>query len=100
MGFSRPDAIVTRNIEQTGYLTVDIEDIAHYPADYIFVTALPTKDFGKERLLTVLHSEKWQSLTAVQKKQVYFMNQYEIFYGYDPLSTATQLQKLMEVLTS
>jgi len=100
LGFSRPDAIVTRNIEQTGYLTVDIEDIAHFPADYIFVTALPTQDFGKERLFTVLHSEKWQSLTAVQKKRVYFMNQYDIFYGYDPLSTATQLQKLMEVLTS
>lgn len=100
LGFSRPAAIVTRNIEQTGYLTVDIEDIAYFQADYIFITALPTKDFGKEHLLRVLHSEKWQSLTAVQKKQVYFLNQYELFYGYDPLSTAMQLQKLMEVLTS
>ncbi|KPN97704.1 AraC family transcriptional regulator [Lysinibacillus sp. ZYM-1] len=100
LGFSRPDEIVTQNIEQTGYLTVDIEEIVHFPADYIFVTALPTKDFGKECLLTVLHSEKWQSLAAVQKKQVYFINEYELFYGYDPLSTAAQLQKLMEVLTS
>ncbi len=100
LGFSRPDEIVTHNIEKTGYLTVDIEEIVHFPADYIFVTALPTKDFGKECLLTVLHSEKWQSLAAVQKKQVYFINQYELFYGYDPLSTAAQLQKLMEVLTS
>ncbi|WP_155593380.1 ABC transporter substrate-binding protein [Lysinibacillus cavernae] len=100
LGFRRPDAIVTQNINQTGYLTVDIEDIVHFPADYIFVTALPTKDFKKERFLNVLHSEKWQSLTAVQKKQVYFINQYELFYGYDPLSTAAQLQKLMQVLTS
>ncbi|MFJ3390195.1 ABC transporter substrate-binding protein [Lysinibacillus sp. NPDC086135] len=100
LGFSRPDAIITQNIEQTGYLTVDIEEIVHFPADYIFITALPTKDFGKERLLTVLHSEKWQSLMAVQKKQVYFINQYELFYGYDPLSTASQLHKLMGVLTS
>lgn len=100
LGFSRPDEIIAHNIEKTGYLTVNIEEIVHFPADYIFVTALPTKDFGKESLLTVLHSEKWKSLAAVQKKQVYFMNQYEIFYGYDPLSTAVQLQKLMEVLTS
>lgn len=100
LGFSRPDAIVTKNIEQTGYLTVDIEDIVYFPADYIFVTALPTTDFGKECLLTVLQSEKWRSLTAVQKKQMYFMNQYELFYGYDPLFTVAQLQKLMEVLTS
>lgn len=100
LGFSRPDEIVTHNIEKTGYLTVNIEEIVHFPADYIFVTALPTKDFGKEWLLTALHSEKWQSLVAVQKKQVYFINQYELFYGYDPLSTTAQLQKLMEVLTS
>ena len=100
LGFSRPDEIVAHNIEKTGYLTVNIEEIVHFPADYIFVTALPTKDFGKESLLAVLHSEKWKSLSAVQKKQVYFINQYEIFYGYDPLSTAAQLQKLMEVLTS
>ncbi|MDM5353436.1 AraC family transcriptional regulator [Lysinibacillus sphaericus] len=100
LGFSRPDEIVTHNIEKTGYLTVNIEEIVRFPADYIFVTALPTKDFGKEWLLTALHSEKWQSLVAVQKKQVYFINQYELFYGYDPLSTTAQLQKLMEVLTS
>jgi len=100
LGFSRPDEIVTHNIEKSGYLTVNIEEIVHFPADYIFVTALPTKDFGKEWLLTALHSEKWQSLVAVQKKQVYFINQYELFYGYDPLSTTAQLQKLMEVLTS
>ncbi|WP_281486782.1 AraC family transcriptional regulator [Lysinibacillus sphaericus] len=100
LGFSRPDEIVTHNIEKTGYLTVNIEEIVHFPADYIFVTALPTKDFGKEWLLTALHSEKWQSLVAVQKKQVYFINQYELFYGYDPLSTTAQLKKLMEVLTS
>lgn len=50
--------------------------------------------------MQLLHSEQWWSMEAVRRKQVYFINQYELFYGYDPLSTAAQLKELMRVLTS
>lgn len=100
LGFRRPDAIIAEKIEHTGFFTVELEEIAHYPADYIFITALPTNDLAKKRLIKLLHSEEWRTMEAVQKQRVYFINQYELFYGYDPLSTAAQLKELMKVLTS
>ncbi|WP_107841746.1 ABC transporter substrate-binding protein [Metasolibacillus meyeri] len=100
LGFSRPNSIIAQSIRESGFFPVEIEELVHFPADHIFITALPTQDFGKKRFMQMLHSEQWRSMEAVRKKQVYFINQYELFYGYDPLSTAAQLEKLMRVLTS
>lgn len=100
LGFSRPISIVAQSIRESGFFSAEIEELVHFPADHIFITAIPKHDLGKKRLMQVLHSEQWQSMEAVRKKQVYFINQYELFYGYDPLSTAAQLEELMRVLTS
>ncbi len=100
LGFSRPNTIVTQNIGLSGYFTVDIEEIVHFPADHIFITALPTMGVGKKRFIQVLQSERWRMMEAARKKQVYFIDQYELFYGYDPLSTAAQLVEIMKALTS
>jgi len=100
LGFNRPNSIVGQSIRESGFFSVEIEELVHFPADHIFITATPKQDFEKKRLMQVLHSEQWRSMEAVRRKQVYFINQYELFYGYDPLSTAAQLKELMRVLTS
>ncbi|MGE7092455.1 ABC transporter substrate-binding protein [Lysinibacillus sp. NPDC048646] len=100
MGFHLPASMLNHNIEKRGYIEKDIEAIANYPADHIFITALPTHKEGRRRVKQLFQSESWLKMEAVQRKQVYVINQSNLFYGYDPLSTKSQLHELMKVLTS
>ncbi|MET4562073.1 ABC-type Fe3+-hydroxamate transport system substrate-binding protein [Lysinibacillus parviboronicapiens] len=100
MGFHLPTSMLHHNIEKSGYIEIDIEAIANYPADHIFITALPLNKAGKKRVSHLFQSESWLKMEAVQRKQVYVINQSNMFYGYDPLSSKAQLYELMKVLTS
>ncbi|MGN4126980.1 ABC transporter substrate-binding protein [Lysinibacillus sphaericus] len=100
MGFHRPLSMFNQNIEKSGYFKKDIEAIADYPADHIFITALPSNKAGQMRVSHLFQSESWLKMEAVKQKQVYVIDQPNIFYGYDPLSTKAQLRELMKVLTS
>jgi ABC-type Fe3+-hydroxamate transport system substrate-binding protein len=87
-------------IMDSGYLVSSIEEIGSYPADYIIITSIPSSSEGRKRLSRLLGSREWKQLDAVRNKRVYILNQAEMFYGFDPLSSQAQLQELLHVMTS
>ncbi|MBT2290770.1 AraC family transcriptional regulator [Paenibacillus albidus] len=100
LGFSPPAKIVDRGIADTGYIEASIEAVAEYPADHILITGIPSSPEGRLRLSRLFQSERWLSLEAVRRNRVYLLNQSNLFYGFDPLSTMAQLQVLIRALTS
>lgn len=100
LGFQPPTSIIEKGIIRSGYIESTIDDISSYPADHIFITGLPTFPEGKQRLAQMFHSERWLKLEAVRNNRVYILNQPDMFYGFDPLSTQAQLHVLLRALTS
>ncbi|MFJ7973641.1 ABC transporter substrate-binding protein [Psychrobacillus sp. NPDC096389] len=100
IGFQYPHKLLKRKIAQKGYLEIEVESIVDYPADHIFITGLPSNKEGKERMDRLFLSENWLEMEAVAKKQVYIMDQPDLFFGYDPLSSLAQIDELMKVLIS
>lgn len=100
LGFRPPSRLVERHITAHGYLEVDIESIASYPADHIFITSLPSYQDDQQRVNRLFHSQKWCDLEPVRRNRVYLMNQPELFFGYDPISSQAQLHELMKALTT
>lgn len=84
----------------SGYLVSSIEEIGTYPADYIIITSIPSSSEGRKRLSHLLHSRDWKQLDAVRNNRVYILNQGDMFYGFDPLSSQAQLKELLQVMTS
>jgi len=99
LGFHFPSQLLAQRIDMNGYLEAEIESMADYPADYIFITSLPTFPEGQQRVNRLFQSQKWLQLDAVRKRRVYLLNQPELFFGFDPISTNAQLHELMDVLT-
>lgn len=100
LGFEPPPIIMEKGITDSGFLATSIEYISSYPADYIFFTSIPSSSEGRSRLTLLLRSRTWQQLDAVRNKRVYILNQPDMFYGFDPLSSQAQLQELLRVMTS
>jgi ABC-type Fe3+-hydroxamate transport system substrate-binding protein len=100
LGFQLPDAMVKRGIGSKGYLETTIEDIPSYPADHIIITGLPSQPESQHQLNRLFHSEQWLQLDAVRNEQVYILDEPDMFYGFDPLSSQAQLQVLLRALTS
>lgn len=100
LGFQVPNQILEEGIEVHGYLEKEIEAIAYYAADHIFITSLPSNPMAKKRINRLFQSEPWLKMEAIQQKRVYLIDQPNLFYGYDPLSSKAQLRELMRVLTS
>jgi len=99
LGFQLPSQLLAQNIAMHGYLEAAIESIADYPADYIFITSLPSLPEGQQHANRFFQSPKWLQLDAVRHKRVYLLNQPELFFGFDPISTYAQLHELMYALT-
>ncbi|AIQ36941.1 hypothetical protein R50345_21200 [Paenibacillus sp. FSL R5-0345] len=100
LGFKPPSIIMENGIMDSGYLVSSIEEIGNYPADYIIITSIPSSSEGRNRLTRLLHSRTWKQLDAVRNNRVYILNQADMFYGFDPLSSQAQLQELLRVMTS
>ncbi|WP_054026371.1 ABC transporter substrate-binding protein [Bacillus sp. FJAT-28004] len=100
LGFRPPSELLEQGISTRGYVEVDIEAIASYPADHIFITALPSYPGDQRHVDRLFRSPRWQELKAVRHKQVYLLNQPEMFCGYDPISSQAQLRELLRALTS
>ncbi len=99
LGFQPPGKLLEQGIVAKGYIEADIEAIASYPADYIIFTSMPSCPDSRLRFDRLLRSPKWRSLDAVKHNRVYYLNEPELFYGYDPLSTQAQLRELLNALT-
>ena len=100
MGFNPPPRLLEQDIFTRGYVEADIESIASYPADHIFITGLPSYTEGRQRIDRLFRSPGWLNLDSVRHNRVYMLDQPELFCGYDPLSSKAQLSELLQVLTS
>lgn len=100
IGFQYPTKLLKQKIDQKGYLEVKIESIVDYPADHIFITGIPLIKEVKIETDRLFASEAWLEMKAVKNKQVYIMDQPDLFFGYDPLSSLAQMDELMRVLVS
>jgi ABC-type Fe3+-hydroxamate transport system substrate-binding protein len=100
LGFQPPTKLIEKGIIGSGYIETSIEDISSYPADHIIITGLPSDAEGINRTIHLFHSEQWLKLDAVRNKRVYILNQPEMFYGFDPMSSLAQLRVLLQALTS
>lgn len=98
LGFRMPQKAMEQSMLTEGYIEVPIEQITDYPADYLFITSLPTEREALRRVEQLFLSEQWQSMEAVRQDHVHILDHGELFYGYDPLSSAAQLKRFMEVL--
>ncbi|MFD0587227.1 helix-turn-helix domain-containing protein [Paenibacillus sp. GCM10027627] len=99
LGFRAPANMLDQNLLSRGYVEVELESISSYPADHIFITALPSHSEGRHRLQKLFRSANWLKLEAVRRNQVYVLNDPELFCGYDPLSSQEQLSTLMRVVS-
>lgn len=100
LGFSLPITLLNHGIGNRGYIEVEIEAIKDYPADYVFITGMPLNIEGIERMNRLLQSYKWMSMEAFKQNHVYLIDKSDIFFGYDPLSSQSQIHELMRLLTS
>ncbi|MEK5037380.1 ABC transporter substrate-binding protein [Sporosarcina sp. FSL K6-3457] len=100
IGFRPPASLLEHGIEQWGYIEKEIEAIADYPADHIFITGIPSNPGTMKRMDSLFKSESWLKMAAVREKRVYIIDEPDLFYGYDPLSSQAQLYELMKVLIS
>lgn len=98
-GFHPPVGLVDEGLHRRGYVEAAIGKVASYAADHIFITSLPNHPHGLERVNALFRSPEWRHLDAVRHNQVYVLNQPELFFGYDPISSQAQLCELMKVLT-
>lgn len=94
LGFQPPD----RQWLSQGYLETTIEDLALYPADFIFITGVPACPNSRRRLRHLFRSPRWLELEAVRNKRVYLFQDPDLFCGYDPISTQAQLNLLAQRL--
>ncbi|MEK5447007.1 helix-turn-helix domain-containing protein [Paenibacillus sp. FSL R7-0331] len=100
LGFSPPAALLKQGLLGQGYLETAIEHLPDYNADHIFITSGPSTPAGHERFSNMLLSPRWQTLAAVRNNRVYLVDQTEMFYGFDPLSSLAQLNTLMQSIRS
>ncbi|OMF92012.1 hypothetical protein BK144_14820 [Paenibacillus sp. FSL R7-0273] len=100
LGFSPPAALLEQGLLGNGYLEAPMESLPDYNADHIFITSGPSTPAGHERFSRMLHSPRWQALAAVRNNRVYLVDQTEMFYGFDPLSSLAQLNTLMQTIRS
>ncbi|MCR8660543.1 helix-turn-helix domain-containing protein [Paenibacillus sp. T3-5-0-4] len=100
LNYHRPDLLMKEKINERGYLEKNIEDIVLYPADVIIFLNLPYSLEEKLKFKRLTASDNWLKLDAVRNKQVHFLKESSMFYGFDPLSSLAQIEKLSEVLTS
>ncbi|WP_232242983.1 ABC transporter substrate-binding protein [Paenibacillus sp. GSMTC-2017] len=98
LGFRLPSELLDQGIATSGYIEVDFESMANYSATHIFITAMPTSPEGQERINRLFRSANWLKLEAVNHNRVYLLNEDEVFWGYDPISSQAQLQVLLQAL--
>ncbi|MEK5027234.1 AraC family transcriptional regulator [Paenibacillus sp. FSL M7-1046] len=100
LGFQPPGVLMEHGLMNRGYLEIPAEQIADYPADHIFFTSSASTAEGQRRFETLLRSARWQELDAARSGHVYLLDQPDMFYGFDPLSSLAQLKTLMRTIRS
>ncbi|MNN46263.1 Iron(3+)-hydroxamate-binding protein FhuD precursor [compost metagenome] len=100
LGFHPPAALLADGLLDKGYLEATIGELPDYPAEHIFITSKPSTPLGRQYFSHLLHSRRWQELQAVRNGRVFQLDESEMFYGFDPLSSMAQLKALMQAIKS
>ncbi|WP_052350497.1 ABC transporter substrate-binding protein [Paenibacillus gorillae] len=96
LGFDIPDQLIQEGIYSTGYIQATLDQICHYPADYIVLLDLPHSPQTEH----LFRSPDWLAMEAVKQQRVVILKHADLFYGFDPQSTLQQLELLMANFTS
>ncbi len=98
LGFQIPQSLIDQSLLEHGFIKVSIEQLSGYDADFIFFTGAPSTKQANFTLNMTMQSNAWRRLTAVQTGRVYMLNNSDLFWGYDPLSSKDQLEALQQAL--
>ncbi|MDP4095883.1 helix-turn-helix domain-containing protein [Paenibacillus sp. P96] len=95
----KPPAAVKRDIIDKGLLNIPVapEALTNYAADHIFLFHYHSNWYAE--MSSVLETDQWRQLEQACRKRIYTPD-YNVFYGYDPLSMDLQLDKAVELLSS
>ncbi|MDA7025159.1 iron-hydroxamate ABC transporter substrate-binding protein [Bacillus sp. CLL-7-23] len=96
LGLKAPDQI-NKDIIKTGEMKeLSLEVIPEYAADYMFITDYNPNGDSKT-LAKLKQSSIWNNLEAVKQNRV-FINDFNTFYPYDPISVSKQVDLITEML--
>lgn len=91
-----PEKIKTDVADKEGFLQMSMEVLPDYAADYMFVTAYDPEKKG-DKLQELQESAVWKNLPAVKQNRV-FINDFDKFYRYDPISIKGQVTEIVDLL--
>ncbi|MEK3792594.1 AraC family transcriptional regulator [Paenibacillus sp. FSL R7-0204] len=100
LGFRPPLGLIAEGLLHKGYLEIAFHNITRYHTDHIFITSNAEAAEALEPLQSLLHPAKHQPVNGSAGGRIYFLNQSDMFYGFDPLSSEAQLKVLVQALTS
>ncbi|MEC0726730.1 ABC transporter substrate-binding protein, partial [Bacillus spizizenii] len=96
LGLKAPEKIEQDVIKKGEMKQLSQEVIPEYAADYMFITDYNPK--GKSKTLDKLkESSIWKNLDAVKHNRV-FINDFDTFYPYDPISVSKQVDIITDML--
>ncbi|WEZ05167.1 iron-hydroxamate ABC transporter substrate-binding protein [Bacillus subtilis] len=96
LGLKAPEKIEQDVIKKGEMKQLSQEVIPEYAADYMFITDYNPK--GESKTLDKLeHSSIWKNLDAVKHNRV-FINDFDSFYPYDPISVSKQVDIITDML--
>ncbi|MCP6680703.1 iron-hydroxamate ABC transporter substrate-binding protein [Bacillus nakamurai] len=88
---------VEKDIMKTGEMKqISQEVVPEYAADYMFITDYNPNGESKT-LQRLKESPIWKNLDAVKKNRV-FINDFNTFYPYDPISVSKQMDLITDML--
>ncbi|MFB5268421.1 helix-turn-helix domain-containing protein [Paenibacillus enshidis] len=95
----KPPPAVKRDIIDKGLLNIPVapEALAEYAADHIFLFHYRSNWYAQTP--SVLETGPWRQLEQACLQRIYTPD-YNVFYGYDPLSMDLQLEQAAELLSS
>ncbi|MGE9754344.1 iron-hydroxamate ABC transporter substrate-binding protein [Bacillus inaquosorum] len=96
LGLKAPEKIEQDVIKKGEMKQLSQEVIPEYAADYMFITDYNPK--GESKTLDKLKdSSIWKNLDAVKHNRV-FINDFDTFYPYDPISVSKQVDLIADML--
>jgi iron complex transport system substrate-binding protein len=96
LGLKAPEKIEQDVIKKGEMKQLSQEVIPEYAADYMFITDYNPK--GESKTLDKLKdSSIWKNLDAVKHNRV-FINDFDTFYPYDPISVSKQVDIITDML--
>ncbi|MBU8684102.1 iron-hydroxamate ABC transporter substrate-binding protein [Bacillus haynesii] len=96
LGLKAPEKIQKDIFKKGEIKELSLEVVPEYAADYMFVTDYNPN--GDSKTLNKLkQSSIWKNLDAVKNNRV-FINDFDTFYPYDPISVSKQVDLITEML--